>query len=240
VTHALSVVIPVQNEEGNVAPLADALHRTLAAAGIADYEVLFVDDGSTDGTARAVKVEIGRDRRVRLVSLARNSGQTAAIDAGFSRARGDVIVVMDGDLQNDPADIPVLLAEIGRYDCVCGYRHARGEGDGLVRIVSSRVANAVRTAVLGDPVRDSGCGFRAVRREALAGIKLYRGMHRFLPTLLRLEGRTVAEVPVGNRPRRSGRSKYGVWNRAFAALYDLVAVRWMRSHALRWEVVEEA
>lgn len=147
---------------------------------------------------------------------------------------------MDCDLQNDPADIPTLLAKMGEYDCVCGYREKRGEGDGIVRIVSSRIANAVRNWALGDGIRDSGCTFRAFKREALARVKFFRGMHRFLPTLLQMEGYKVTEVPVRNHPRKFGRSKYGVWNRVFAASYDLIAVRWMRTHTIRWEVGEEA
>lgn len=220
--------------------LAAATHAALAKAAIADYEIIFVNDGSKDRTKQEIAAEVAKDRRVRLLSLARNSGETAATEAGIRNARGEVVVVMDCDLQNDPEDIPALLAAIGPYDCVCGYRQKRGEGDHFVRIASSRIANAVRNWALGDGIRDSGCTFRAFKREALAKVKFFRGMHRFLPTLLQMEGYKVTEVPVKNRERKFGKSKYGVWNRVFAASYDLIAVKWMRSHTIKWEVGEEA
>ncbi len=238
----LSIVVPTYNEEGNIPLLDQAIHAALARAGIADYEVIHVDDGSQDRSADEVKAEIAKDRRVRLIRLKRNSGETAATEAGVRNARGDVIVVMDCDLQNDPEDIPVLLSKIGEFDCVCGYREKRGEGDNFVRIASSRIANAVRNALSGDalPIRDSGCTFRAFKRECARNVKFFRGMHRFLPTLFRMEGFTVTEVPVKNRPRKFGKSKYGILNRVFAASYALLAVRWMRSHTIRWEIGEEA
>ena len=236
----LSVVIPSYNEEGNVPLVATATHRALRAAGIEDYEIVFVNDGSRDGTLDQIRAEVERDHRVRLLSLRRNSGETAATEAGIRHSRGDVVVVMDCDLQNDPTDIPRLLEKIGPYDCVCGYREKRGEGDNLVKIVSSRVANGVRNWALGDGIRDSGCTFRAFKREALGRVKFFRGMHRFLPTLLQMEGFTVTEIPVKHHPRRLGQSKYGVLNRVFAASYDLLAVRWMRRRTIKWEVGEEA
>jgi glycosyltransferase involved in cell wall biosynthesis len=235
----LSIVVPSYNEEGNVPLLAAATHAALAKAGIADYELIFVNDGSRDGTLDQIRAEIAKDARVRLISLAKNAGETAATEAGIRNAKGDVVVVMDCDLQNDPDDIPKLLAGIGQYDCVCGYREKRGEGDNIVRIVSSRIANAVRNWALGDGIRDSGCTFRAFRRDALKNVKFFRGMHRFLPTLLQMEGYTVTEVPVTNHPRKFGKSKYGVWNRVFAASHDLIAVRWMRTHTIKWQVGEE-
>ena len=238
----VSIVIPTYNEEGNIPLLDAAIHASLAKAGIADYEIVHVDDGSKDRSADEVRAEKAKDARVRLVRLARNAGETAATEAGIRRARGAIVVVMDCDLQNDPDDIPALLSKVGAFDCVCGYRERRGEGDGVVRIVSSRIANAVRNALSGDElgIRDSGCTFRAFKRECAANVKFFRGMHRFLPTLFRMEGHTVTEVPVKNRPRKFGASKYGVWNRVFAASYDLIAVRWMKSRVVRWDVAEDA
>lgn len=239
----LSVVVPAFNEEDNVPLLAAELRRELAQAGIDSYEVIFVDDGSSDATAARAREEVSREGPgcFRLVRLAANSGESAATEAGVRRARGRFVVVMDCDLQNPPADIPRLLAplESGEADCACGWRVERGRGDSLYRRAQSRVANAIRNALSGENVRDSGCTFRAFRRECAERVKLFRGMHRFLPTLFRLEGYRVVEVPVGHRPRIHGKSKYGMWNRAFAALVDLFVVRWMRSRVVAWRVVED-
>jgi glycosyltransferase involved in cell wall biosynthesis len=146
---------------------------------------------------------------------------------------------MDADLQNDPHDIPGLLSQLDRWDAVTGWRVDRGDGDSIVRRVSSRVANGARNWISDESVQDSGCTFRAFRRECLRGLVLYRGFHRFLPTLLRMRGYRVIEVPVCNRPRRFGRSKYGVFNRVFVASADLLVVRWMKNRMLRYEVAED-
>jgi len=238
----VSVIVPCFNEEANVPLLAQELRQELRAAGIEAYEVIYVDDGSTDGTAKRAREEVERDPgdRFRLLRLAENCGQSTAVEAGIRHARGTILVVMDGDLQNPPADIPKLLAPIleAGADCACGWRTTRRAGDGWYRRAQSRIANAVRTWLVGDEIHDSGCGFRAFRRECVERVKLYRGMHRFLPTLIRLEGFRVVEVPVGHRPRLHETSKYGMWNRAFVALRDAFAVRWMRSRVVRWRVVE--
>lgn len=238
----LTVIVPCFNEEANVPLLAQELREELATAGIASYEVIYVDDGSSDGTAKRVREEVERGpaNRFRLLRLAENSGQSSAVEAGIGHARGTILVVMDGDLQNLPADIPKLLAPIldGSADCACGWRTTRQAGDGWYRRVQSRIANAVRNRLTDDDIHDSGCGFRAFRRECVERVKFYRGMHRFLPTLIRLEGFRVVEVPVGHRPRLHEASKYGMWDRAFTALRDTFAVRWMRSRVVRWRVVE--
>jgi dolichol-phosphate mannosyltransferase len=234
----LSVVIPVYNEEENLAPLWAELRPALEGLGIT-FEVVFVDDGSQDTSAEIIRRLRERDARVRLVRLKANAGETAATDAGFKAVRGRTVVTMDADLQNDPADIPRLLAQLDRWDAVCGWRVNRGDGDSLVRRVSSRVGNRVRNWVSGETIEDSGCTFRAFRRECLRGLTLYRGFHRFIPTLLRLRGYRVMEMPVAHRPRRYGRSKYGVMNRVFVALVDVLVVRWMKSRLLRYEVAED-
>jgi glycosyltransferase involved in cell wall biosynthesis len=234
----LSVVIPVYNEEENLVPLWDELRRVLDGLRVS-YEVLFVDDGSHDGSAEVVRSLRELDERVRLVRLKANAGETAATDAGFKAARGRYVVTMDADLQNDPADIPRLLAHLDRWDAATGWRVDRAAGDGVVRRVSSRVANRVRNALSDETIQDSGCTFRAFRRECLRELPLYRGFHRFIPTLLRMRGYRVIEVPVNHRPRRSGSSKYGVLNRVFVALADLLVVRWMKSRFLRYEVAED-
>jgi glycosyltransferase involved in cell wall biosynthesis len=176
---------------------------------------------------------------VRLVRLKENGGETAATDAGFKAARGRRIVVMDADLQSDPRDIPTLLSHLDHWDAATGWRVQRAQGDGLVRRVSSRVANQFRNWLSDESIHDSGCTFRAFRRECLRGLVLYRGFHRFIPTLLKMRGYRVIEVPVSHRPRRFGRSKYGVLNRASVAFADLLAIRWMNARLLRYEVVED-
>jgi glycosyltransferase involved in cell wall biosynthesis len=234
----LSVVIPVYNEEENLPPLWAELRAVLEALGLR-AEVIFVDDGSRDRSAEIIRGLREVDPRVRLVRLKTNAGETAATDAGFKAARGRWVVVMDADLQNDPRDIPALLGHLDRWDAACGWRVRRGEGDGPVRRASSRVANWVRNRLSDETIQDSGCTFRAFRRECLRELTLYRGFHRFVPTLLRMRGYRVVEVPVHHRPRRFGQSKYGVWNRAFVALADLLVVRWMKSRLLRYEVAED-
>jgi dolichol-phosphate mannosyltransferase len=234
----LSVVIPVYDEEESLPLLWSELRSVLDRAGL-DFEVVFVDDGSRDRGAEVIRGLRDSDSRVRLVRLKANAGETAATDAGFHAARGRLIVTMDADLQNDPHDIPGLLRHLDQWDAVTGWRVDRGDGDSVVRRLSSRIANGVRNWLSDDVIQDSGCTFRAFRRECLRGLVLYRGFHRFVPTLLKMRGYRVLEVPVRNRPRRFGQSKYGVLNRVFVATTDLLAVRWMKSRALHYEVAED-
>jgi dolichol-phosphate mannosyltransferase len=233
----LSVVVPVYNEEESLPPLWGELHPVLDSLGMR-WEVIFVDDGSADRSAEVVRGLRESDARVRLVRLKSNAGETAATDAGFRGARGRYLITMDADLQNDPRDIPGMLAHLDRWDAVTGWRARRGDGDSWLRRFSSRVANAVRNAIIGEHIRDSGCTFRAFRRECLRELVLYRGFHRFIPTLLALQGFRVLEVPVNHRPRRFGRSKYGIGNRAWRGFQDLLVVRWMRDRALRYDLAE--
>jgi dolichol-phosphate mannosyltransferase len=234
----LSVVIPVYNEEENLPPLWAELRPALEALRLG-FEVVFVDDGSRDRSAELVRGFREADSRVRLVRLKANAGETAATDAGFKAAAGRLVVTMDADLQNDPADLPALLAPLDRWDATTGWRVDRGAGDTWVRRLSSRIANRVRNAISDESIHDSGCTFRAFRRECLRDLVLYRGFHRFVPTLLRMRGFRVVEVPVRNRPRRFGSSKYGIMNRAFVAFADLLVVRWMKSRLLRYEIAED-
>jgi dolichol-phosphate mannosyltransferase len=234
----LSVVIPVYNEEESLPVLWPELRSVLDEAGL-DFEIVFVDDGSHDRSAEIIRGLRESDPRVRLVRLKANAGETPATDAGFHAARGRVIVTMDADLQNDPQDIPGLLRHLDQWDAVTGWRVNRGAGDSLVRRLSSRIANGVRNWLSDEVIQDSGCTFRAFRRECLRGLVLYRGFHRFVPTLLKMRGYRVLEVPVRNRPRRFGQSKYGVLNRVFVATVDLLAVRWMKSRALQYEIAED-
>jgi len=234
----LSVVIPVYNEEDNLPHLWPELRAVLEPLGLA-FEVLFVDDGSRDRSAELIRGFRDTDPRVRLVRLKANAGETAATDAGFKAARGRLIVTMDADLQNDPHDIPALLSHLDRWDAVTGWRVNRGDGDSFVRRASSRIANRARNWLSDESIQDSGCTFRAFRRECLRGLVLYRGLHRFIPTLLKMRGYRVIEVPVRNRPRQFGQSKYGVFNRVFVATADLLVVRWMKHRMLRYEVAED-
>jgi dolichol-phosphate mannosyltransferase len=234
----LSVVIPVYNEEDNLQPLWVELRPALESLRLG-FEVVFVDDGSRDRSAEIVRGFRETDPRVRLVRLKANAGETAATDAGFKAAMGRLVVTMDADLQNDPADLPALLAQLDTWDAATGWRVDRGAGDTWIRRLSSRVANRVRNAISDESIQDSGCTYRAFRRECLRDLVLYRGFHRFIPTLLRMRGFRVVEVPVRNRPRRFGQSKYGVMNRAFVAFADLLVVRWMKSRLLRYEVAED-
>jgi glycosyltransferase involved in cell wall biosynthesis len=233
----LSLVIPVYNERENLEPLVGEIAGSLDGAGWR-YEVILVDDGSSDGSDAVLERLRAGHPELRVIRFARNAGQTAAIDAGFQRARGDIVVTLDADLQNDPADIPRLVRELDGWDAVVGVRAERR--DSLVRRVSSRIANYVRNRLSDETITDTGCSLKAYRREALRTLKLYRGMHRFLPTLLKMEGRRVREFPVGHRPRVHGDSKYGISNRLVPSFVDLLAVRWMKKRALRYEVKDDA
>jgi glycosyltransferase involved in cell wall biosynthesis len=223
----ISVVIPVYNEEENLPVLAAEIRVAMEKVA-RPYEVILVDDGSTD-TSPAVMARLAReDSRIRILRQ-RNSGQSAALDAGFRHARGGVVVTLDADLQNDPADIPSLLERMEGFDVVSGVRARRR--DTWVRRISSKIANGIRNRVTHESVTDVGCTLRAMRIEYLRRIPVFNGMHRFLPTLLRMEGARVTEMPVNHRPRLHGQPKYNIRNRIFRALADLFGVRWMQT---RW------
>src|SRR5881296_575337 len=225
----LSLVIPVYNERDNLPVLVEEIGRALAGrAGGEPYEIVAVDDGSTDGSLDVLKALKREHAEIHIVAFAANAGQTAAFAAGFGAARGRVIVTLDADLQNDPADIPVLVAELQRSGAtaVAGYRVDRR--DTLWKRLQSRIANGIRNRLNHETIRDTGCSLKAFRTAAVRDLPLFTGMHRFLPTLIKMNGGTVAEVPVRHRPRRYGASKYGMWNRAFRALLDAFVVRWMQ------------
>ena len=224
---SLSLVVPLYNEELNVEPLVAAVKRSLAH--MKRWELLLVDDGSTDATADAASRLARGDRRVRLVRLARNYGQTAAMQAGFDQARGDVVVTMDGDLQNDPDDIPLLLAKLEEgYDLVAGYRVRRQDAL-LRRKVPSYVANRLIGWITGVPIRDNGCSLKAYRRELLDRVHLYSDMHRFIPAVAAATaGARIAELPARHHPRRHGKSKYGL-SRIMKVLIDLLTIKMIRS-----------
>jgi dolichol-phosphate mannosyltransferase len=227
----ISVVIPLFNEEDNIADLQAELAGALA--GI-DHEVVFVDDGSQDRTLDRVR----RGPGTRILVFAKNTGQSAAMYEGIHAARGDVIVLLDGDLQNDPRDIPRLLAEIEKgADLVCGYRARRR--DNLAKKISSRVANTIRSRFTRDGVRDTGCTLKAMRRDCRDALVPFRGMHRFIPALVKGMGYKLAEIPVNHRPRVHGESKYKFGSRVFKATEDMFAVRWLLTRQLKYQVTEE-
>jgi len=232
----LSLVVPVYNERESLRILVEEVDRALVGRR---YEIVAVDDGSSDGSLEELKA-LKRDHpELHIVALAANAGQTAAFAAGFRVARGRVIVTLDADLQNDPADIPALVAELAKSGAtaVAGYRVDRRDS-GWKRL-QSRVANRVRNRLNRETIRDTGCSLKAFRADALRELALFNGMHRFLPTLIRMQGGSVREVPVRHRPRRYGKTKYGMWNRVFRGLADALAVRWMQRRALRYRVREE-
>ena len=234
----VSFVVPCHDEEGNLRALVAEIHRAVAPLGLA-YEIVITDDASSDGSWALLRTLAAGDPRLRAQRFARNCGESAASWAGMQASRGRVIVTLDADLQNDPAEIPRFLAGLEHADCVCGTRvEARRSGDNLLRVLSSRIANRVRVELGGGDISDAGCTYRAFRRECLTNIRFFKGIHRFLPTLIAMEGFRVTEIPVTNRARVSGRSHYGIRNRIFVALADLLAVRWMRSRAVRWEIEE--
>jgi glycosyltransferase involved in cell wall biosynthesis len=231
----VSVVIPVFNEEENLRLLTDELVKVLESLQ-KSWEIIFVNDGSTDGSGLILR-ELGRSFPcVRVLTFKRNCGQTAAFDAGFKAARGEIIITIDGDLQNDPADIPRLLEHMGNYDAACGWRHQRN--DPFIKLVSSRIANYIRNKLSDEEIKDVGCSLKAFRAAYVKKLKLYSGMHRFFPTLIKMEGGRVVEVKVNHRPRRHGLSKYNIRNRMMRSFMDLLAVRWMKKRRFNYEIAE--
>lgn len=233
----ISVVFPIHNERDNLAPL---LAEVESALGSMELEVIAVDDSSTDGSLEELRRLKREYETLRIVSLVRHSGQSAAFAAGMEIARGDPVVLMDADGQNDPADVPGLLEALNRdSECaaVVGYRVNRV--DSRWRLLQSRIANTVRNWLTGDSVRDTGCSLKVIHRSAIPDIVRFDGMHRFLPTLIRRAGGKVIEAPVSHRPRLRGKSKYGMWNRGLVALRDALGVRWLRRRTLEYEATED-
>jgi len=233
---SLSLVIPLYNEEENVLPLVDQLNAALAGWS-GPMEILLVDDGSTDRTLDLLRRAQEADPRVRIIHFRRNLGQTAAMAAGFRLAKGRALVTLDGDLQNDPSEIPRLVEMLKDWDVVCGIRIRRE--DGPWKRLSSRIGNGFRNWATSDDIVDTGCTLKAYRRECLQGLELYQGMHRFLPTLLKMRGYRVTQVPVGHRPRLHGRTKYSTWGRLVKGLSDVLAVRWMKQNRINFDGVLE-
>ena len=228
---AVSVIVPVYNEEQNVPILQPELRAALKGV---DHEITFVDDGSSDHTVERIEAA----PNVRVIRFEKNAGQSAAIYVGLQAARGAILVLIDGDLQNDPADIPKLVGEIARgADLVCGYRAQRR--DTRVKRLTSLIANAVRSRYTKDGVRDTGCTLKAMRRECVSVLLPFKGMHRFIPALIKDAGYRLVEIPVNHRPRRFGQTKYGLGNRAVRATIDMFGVRWLLSRRLNYKIRKE-
>lgn len=231
----ISIIVPVYDEQDNVLPMAREVAAAFATVAN-DWELVFVDDGSRDETWKNICAAASASPRVRGVRHLRNAGQSAALWTGIQQTDRPLLATLDGDLQNNPADLPRLLQELGTCDFACGWRQNRQ--DSFLRRASSRVARAARSAALGAEFRDTGCALRVFRRAALEGIFGFNGLHRFLPILVAGGGFRVREVPVSHRPRIAGVSKYGVWNRLGRGLFDLVGIAWYQRRRVRPVPVE--
>lgn len=236
----VSVVVPFFNEESCIAGVTEELAFALSTALDKKWEIILVNDGSTDSTPMIMNSFASQDKRIRAIHLRPNSGQSAALEAGFSVARGDFIAVLDGDGQNDPQDIPNLLNTLlsGKFDMVCGIRTKRE--DSFIRKLSSRIANRIRSGVLGDKITDVGCSIRVFRRCCLARIPFFRNAHRFFPALMIRAGYRVTEIPVHHRPRLSGTSRYGggIQSRLWVGIVDLLGVLWLMKRRLVYDLTE--
>jgi len=233
----LSVVVPVHNEAENIAPLIKEIEQALA--GTVDYEIVYVNDGSTDDTANRLTEVKSQSTKLRVIQHAKSCGQSTALRTGIKAAKGDWIVTLDGDGQNDPADIKVLIAALKQgVDLVGGNRrHARR--DSWIKRVSSIIANGVRSRLLNDSTPDTGCGLKLIRRDAFLDLPYFDHMHRFLPALVQRRGGGVVSVPVNHRAREHGQSKYGTIDRLMVGIVDLVGMLWLLRRAKRPVVSEE-
>ena len=232
-----SVAIPVFNEQENLAELVGRVNAIFSSLQ-QPWELILVDDGSADGSFARI-IELKREfPQLRGLKFSKNNDQTAAMAAGIKAARGSIIITLDADLQNDPADIPLLLAALDQgYDAAVGWRKKRN--DNFIRRISSKVANWVRNVISSETIKDTGCSLKAFRAEIIKPIELFEGMHRFLPTLVKMNGGRVAEVEVSHHPRLKGVSKYNIWNRVLRSFLDLLAIRWMKWRKLRYEINEQ-
>ena len=231
----ISVLVPVFNEEGNLPVLIPTLVEVLKGLG-RSYEMIFVDDGSSDGSRRVLREMASQYPFIRVLRLKENRGLSTALVAGMREARGEKIVTLDSDLQNDPADIPRLLEYLDRYDMATGWRQKRE--DSWLKKISSKIGNSVRNRVSGEDIHDSACTLRAFKKECIQEIPVFNGMHRFLSTLVKMGGYRIIEVPVSHHPRKSGKSKYNIRNRALRSFIDLLGVRWMKGRRIQYDIEE--
>ncbi len=230
---ALTVVIPVRNEQDSILPLSDEIDKVLRDRF--NYELIFVNDGSNDRTQSMIETVRSGNRRIRYITIMPGCGQTEALHAGFQLARGEFIATMDGDGQNDPADLIRLFDALSDHDMACGYRIKRH--DNLNRRLVSHVANIMRNRITHIQIRDIGCSIRVFKRYCLDNITLYHGMHRFFPILFSIAGYSFIQIPVSHRPRVRGLTKYGIWNRLKYVITDLFVVRWMQKRSLTYQII---
>jgi len=233
----LSFVIPVYNEEESLEPLYNRLKEVIDENNYI-YEIIIVDDGSSDQSLEILKKLKKKDNNLKIIVFHENRGQSAAFDAGFKNAEGEYIITMDADLQNDPVDVPKMLEFINDYDVVCGFRGKRQ--DNFIRKISSKIGNGIRNFLTNDNIIDTGCSLKIFKKKYIDKIKMFKGMHRFLPTLLKLEGAKVYQIEVSHHHRKYGESKYGfgIKKRAFVAFLDLLAVRWMIKRHINYKIKE--
>jgi glycosyltransferase involved in cell wall biosynthesis len=220
----------------NIIPVAEEIDEKIRQHF--DYEIIFVNDGSTDATQDRIEQMQAKNARIRYVTFRSGVGQTEAFDAGFKTAKGEFIATMDGDGQNDPADLTPMFHALRNTDLVCGVRRRRR--DSLKRRLSSKIANTARNWVTHEQITDVGCSLRIFRRRCLKNVKLYHGMHRFLPTMFRIAGYEFAEVPVNHRHRLRGLTKYGIWDRFKEGVVDLFVVRWIQNRSLNYEIIQRS
>lgn len=231
-----SVVIPLKDEEGNIRDLIEELDPVMKSLD-SSWELICVDDGSEDGTLSLLKDLAQHKTYMRIISFDKNYGQSSAFDAGFKAARGEYVITLDGDRQNDPVDIPKLVEAVCDCDLVCGTRKRRK--DSWLKKLTSKIANGVRSRVCKDGIEDTGCSLKIYRTKCLRNIKMFHGMHRFLPALFQIEGYSVKQVPVNHRERSKGKTKYNFFNRSFNTISDMLAVRWMRKRNLNYKINKE-
>lgn len=235
----LSVVIPIKDEAENIELVAEQLNTALSSQ-LWSWECVWIDDGSTDGSLAILQRLTEKDSRHRYLSFDTNTGQSAAFLAGFKKAKGSLIATMDGDGQNDPADIPRLVAEMqsGEMDMINGYRARRK--DNIVRKISSRIANAFRNRMTGKTVSDVGCSTRVFKRECVECLPHFKGLHRFLPTLVAMQGFSLGEIPVNHRPRVKGKTKYSINNRLWVGLLDTFGVLWLQKRRFEYHIMKDS
>jgi len=231
----LSLVVPAYNEQEVVPALLERVEPALQQTQ-KSFEMIVVDDGSTDQTPQMLKEAMTTRPWLRVIRMGRNGGQSAAFDAGFKAARGEIIATIDADLQNDPEEIPRLLPMLEGYDMITGWRAKRK--DTRFRRFQTKAANRIRNWISQETIQDSASSLKVYRRHCLDGLQLYTGMHRFMPTLVKMRGYKVLETPVKHSPRFAGTAKYGFRNRAWRAFCDLLAVRWMKTHYLHYQATE--
>lgn len=230
-----SVIIPIKNEASNITSLINEVSSVMNPMG--QWELIYIDDGSTDQSLSILKGEQKNHPYLRIIVFDKNYGQSSAFDAGFRLARGDILITLDGDGQNDPKDIPKLLKKLNSCDLVCGWRKERH--DPLYKKLISKIANKVRSRVCQDGIHDTGCSLKVFTKSGIDKIKLYHGMHRFLPALFKIEGLKISEIKVNHRNRSRGKSKYHFFNRLLGPIMDMWAVYWMRRRHLHYKIKED-